>query len=169
MRAVELRFSLNFPTVNDAIEIFKLNVEMFPDKSNPYDSLGEAYLADGQKDLALVNYKKSVELDPKNVNGVKVINQLEGKEVKVDPAVYDAYAGAYEIAPNFILTVTREGDKLMGQATGQPKVGLDPVSETQFVIAVVNASITFEKDSAGKVTGLVQLQGGQTIKAKKIK
>lgn len=39
----------------DAIEIFKLNVEMFPTAANPYDSLGETYLADGQKDLALVN------------------------------------------------------------------------------------------------------------------
>jgi len=47
-----------------AIEIFKLNVEMFPRSGNPYDNLGEAYLADGQKDLALANYRKAVELDP---------------------------------------------------------------------------------------------------------
>jgi tetratricopeptide (TPR) repeat protein len=45
----------------DAIEIFKLNVEMFPKAANPYDSLGEAYLADNQRELALANYKKAVD------------------------------------------------------------------------------------------------------------
>ncbi len=153
----------------DAIEIFKLNVEMFPKSANPYDSLGEAYLKDGQKDLALVNYKKSVELNPDNASAVKTINQLEGKETKVNPAVFDVYAGDYELAPNFILTITKEGDKLMGQATGQRKLELEPVSETQFTVPSIKANISFEKDSEGKVTGLVLVQGGQTTKAKKIK
>ncbi len=153
----------------DAIEIFKLNVEMFPASANPYDSLGEAYLKDGQKDLALVNYKKSVELNPNNANGVQVVKRLEGKETKVNPAVFDAYVGGYEIAPGFILTVTREGDKLMGQATGQSKAELEPVSETQFTVSFAGATVTFEKDSAGKVTGLVLVQNGRTINAKKIK
>ncbi|NJM53970.1 MAG: hypothetical protein HC846_11640 [Blastocatellia bacterium] len=56
---------LGMNRTKDAIEIFKLNVEMFPKSGNPYDSLGEAYLEDNQKDLALGNYKKAVELDPK--------------------------------------------------------------------------------------------------------
>ena len=86
-----------------------------------------------------------------------------------DPAVFDSYSGDYEIGPNFILTVTREGDKLMGQATGQPKVELDPATEKQFVIPSARANITFEKDSTGKVTGLVLDQGGRKINAKKIK
>ena len=153
----------------DAIEIFKLNVEMFPASSNPYDSLGEAYLKDGQKELALVNYKKSVELNPKNVNGAQVVKRLEGKEIKVDPAVFDAYAGSYELAPGFILTVTREGDKLMGQATGQNKAELEPISETEFAVSFAGATVKFEKDAGGKVTGLVLVQNGRTINAKKIK
>lgn len=153
----------------DAIEIFKLNVEMFPAASNPYDSLGEAYLKDGQKESALASYKKSVELDPNNANAVKIIKRLEGKETKVDPAVFDAYTGDYELAPNFILTITREGDKLMGQATGQGKIEFEPVSETQFTVSAIRANISFEKDAGGKVTGLVLVQGGRTTKAKKIK
>ncbi len=153
----------------DAIEIFKLNVEMFPKASNPYDSLGEAYLEDGQKELALVNYKKSVELDPTNGNAVLIIKQLEAKTVKVDPAIFDAYAGDYEIAPSFILTITREGDKLIGQATGQGKLELLPVSETEFNVPSVGAKVTFEKNAEGKVTGLILVQGGQTMNAKKIK
>jgi len=55
---------LGMKRTKGAIEIFKLNVEMFPRSGNPYDNLGEAYLADGQKDLALANYRKAVELDP---------------------------------------------------------------------------------------------------------
>ena len=160
---------LGMKRTKDAIEIFKLNVEMFPKSANPYDSLGEAYLADNQKDLALANYKKAVELDPANANTVQIVNRLEGREIKIDSSVYDAYVGDYELAPNFILTITKEGEKLMGQATGQGKLELEPVSETQFTVSAAKANVSFEKDSAGKITGLILLQGGQTIKAKKIK
>jgi CubicO group peptidase (beta-lactamase class C family) len=155
--------------VKDAIEIFKLNVEMFPAASNPYDSLGEAYLADGQKDLALVNYKKAAELNPSNANAVLIVRRLEGKEVKVDASLFDAYVGEYQVSPRLTLSITKEGDKLFGQMTGQPKLGLEAVSETQFTIPEVKANITFEKDASGTVTGLVLTQGARTANAKKIK
>ncbi|MFP2932295.1 serine hydrolase [Pyxidicoccus sp. 3LG] len=61
----------------DAIELFKLNVEMFPAEANPYDSLGEAYLASGNEGLALVNYRKALELNPKNSHAAEVIKKLE--------------------------------------------------------------------------------------------
>jgi CubicO group peptidase (beta-lactamase class C family) len=63
--------------VKEAIEIFKLNVTSFPKSSNAYDSLGEAYAKDGNKELAIKNYKKSVELNPKNVAGAKILEELE--------------------------------------------------------------------------------------------
>ncbi|HLM01159.1 MAG TPA: DUF3471 domain-containing protein, partial [Pyrinomonadaceae bacterium] len=91
------------------------------------------------------------------------------RQAAVDPKIYDAYAGQYEIAPGFILTVTREGNKLMAQATGQPSAELFPESETKFFLRVVDAQITFEKDAAGRVTGLILHQGGRNIPAKKIK
>ena len=153
----------------DALEIFKLNVEMFPKSSNPYDSLGEVYLAGDQKELALANYKKALEFDPANSNAAQVINRLEGKTVKINFAVYDDYVGEYEIAPGFNLTITREGEKLMGQATGQGKLEFEPTSETQFVVPAIKGSVSFEKDAAGKTNGLILIQNGQTIKAKKIK
>jgi CubicO group peptidase (beta-lactamase class C family) len=154
----------------DAIEIFKLNVEMFPAAPNPYDSLAESYLAEGQKELALVNYKKAVELDPKNANALTIVRKLEGKEIKVDASGFDAYIGEYEVTPRFTLTVTREGDKLFGQGSGgQDKMELEPVSETQFVMAQVKANISFEKDPSGKVVGLLLTQGTRTANAKKVK
>lgn len=63
----------------EAIEIFKINVAAFPKSGNAYDSLGEAYLADGDKKLATENYSKSVELDPSNENGKKVLAELSKK------------------------------------------------------------------------------------------
>lgn len=155
--------------MKDAIEIFKLNVEMFPTSANPYDSLGEAYLADDQKDLALVNYKKAAELDPKNANALLIVRRLEGKEIKVDTSGFDAYVGEYQVTPRLILTITKEGDKLFGQMTGQEKLAFEPVSDTQFTIPAVKANITFEKDADGKVVALLLSQGTRTVKAMKIK
>jgi CubicO group peptidase (beta-lactamase class C family) len=62
--------------IKEAIEIFKLNVESFPNSGNVYDSLGEAYLKDGNKKLAIENYKKSIELDPTNLNGKKIVDEI---------------------------------------------------------------------------------------------
>ena len=91
--------------------------------SNTYDSLGEAYMTHGDKELAITNYKKSLELNPKNTGATRALAILTGeqKEANADPKTYEAYAGDYELAPNFIITITMEDGKLMGQATGQPK------------------------------------------------
>jgi CubicO group peptidase (beta-lactamase class C family) len=86
---------------------------------------------------------------------------------KVDPSVYDAYVGQYQLAPTFILTVTREGDRLMTQATGQPQFEVFPESETKFFLKVVDAQITFVKDESGKVTHLILHQNGRDQKAVK--
>ena len=67
---------LQLAKVPEAIEIFKLNVAAFPNSGNCYDSLGEAYLASGDKKLALLNYKKSVDLDPTNESGKQIIIEL---------------------------------------------------------------------------------------------
>ncbi|MDX1760891.1 MAG: serine hydrolase, partial [Christiangramia sp.] len=66
--------------IEAAIEIFKWNVEAFPESGNVYDSLGEAYLKAGNNELALENYKRSVELDPANSNALQIINNLEKQE-----------------------------------------------------------------------------------------
>jgi CubicO group peptidase (beta-lactamase class C family) len=70
---------LRMGKVKEAIEVFKLNVEEFPQSSNVYDSLGEAYMTDGNTELAIKNYEKSVELDSTNVNGIEVLKKLKGK------------------------------------------------------------------------------------------
>ncbi len=66
--------------LKDAIEIFKLNVEMYPSSANVYDSLGEAYMNDEQKELAIQNYKKSLELNPGNSNAKEMLKRLVEKK-----------------------------------------------------------------------------------------
>jgi len=61
----------------EVIALFKLNVEFYPNEWNVYDSLGEAYLTSGEKDLAIANYKKSLELNPENTNGRDMLKKLE--------------------------------------------------------------------------------------------
>jgi len=154
----------------DAIEIFKLNVERYPQSFNAYDSLGEAYRAHGDKELAVANYKKSLELNPQNTNATAKLAALsnEQKEVKIDPKIYQAYAGEYELGPGFTVTISSENGKLMGQPTGQAKLELFPSSETEFSLRVVDAQVTFVKDAQGKVTELILNQNGRKMTAKKI-
>jgi CubicO group peptidase (beta-lactamase class C family) len=69
--------SLRNGKTDDAIRLFQKNVTEFPESSNVYDSLGEAYAAAGKKDLAIENYEKSVKLDATNQNAVKRLNELQ--------------------------------------------------------------------------------------------
>src|SRR2546423_5425585 len=62
--------------IEDAIALFKLNVEMYPRASNTYDSLAEAYMAHGDRLLAIRNYRKSLALNPQNTGAVEKLKQL---------------------------------------------------------------------------------------------
>ena len=59
-----------------AIRIFQLNVEAYPGSANTYDSLGEAYMDDGDKSQAIANYQRSLQLNPGNNNAVKMLQKL---------------------------------------------------------------------------------------------
>ena len=66
--------------LDGAITIFELNVELYPEASNPYDSLGEGYMNAGRTAEAIINYQKSLELDPGNTNAVEMLRRLENTE-----------------------------------------------------------------------------------------
>ena len=155
--------------LNEAIEIFKLNVEAYPKGFNTYNSLGEAYMASGKTDLAIQNYKKSLELNADNTSAKDALKRLENKPVASDPKAYDAYVGEYEVTPTFLVKVFKEGEKLMTQATGQDAFELFPEGENKFFLRVVEAKVTFSKDDKGLVTGLIIHQGGRDMPGKKIK
>jgi CubicO group peptidase (beta-lactamase class C family) len=64
--------------VAEAVELFRLNVEDFPDSWNACDSLGEAYMVRGDKELAIKYYRRSLELNPANANAAEMIKKLSG-------------------------------------------------------------------------------------------
>ncbi len=63
----------------EAIEVFKLNAGAYPQSANVYDSLAEAYLANGDKQQAIENYRKALELDPQSESAKKALRELTGK------------------------------------------------------------------------------------------
>ena len=67
---------LSSKRIKDAVEVFKQNVSDYPQSSNVYDSLGEAYMVNGDRELAIKNYERSVELDPNNTNGIEALKKL---------------------------------------------------------------------------------------------
>lgn len=75
--------------------------------------------------------------------------------------------GEYVLAPKFSLTITRDGDKIFGQATGQPAFQLQAESATKFSLKLVAAEIEFEVDAGGKVVALVLRQAGRTTRGLK--
>ncbi len=65
--------------MGDAIELFQMNVQVHPGSSNAYDSLGEAYMIHGEKELAILNYEKSLKLDANNGNAEEMLKKLKEK------------------------------------------------------------------------------------------
>ena len=138
-------------------------------------------------------YRSFIGFDPKTQVGVVVLSNAETtagvddigrhlldqqvpllappkqhKETAVDPKLFDGYAGRYELAPSFILTVTREGDHLFVQATGQPKFEVFAEGPKDYFLKVVDAQITFETDAQGRAVALVLHQNGMDQRAKRI-
>jgi hypothetical protein len=98
-----------------------------------------------------------------------LILQERGKLVVEDPiGKFGAYVGRYELGPDWVMTITREGDRLFAQPTGQAKREFLPESETAFFSEVPDAQITFVKDEKGRVTHLVIHLGGQEMRAKRL-
>jgi D-alanyl-D-alanine-carboxypeptidase/D-alanyl-D-alanine-endopeptidase len=101
-------------------------------------------------------------------SNVPLMQLKEHKEVTVDPRLFDGYTGRYQLKPNFIMTITREGDHLFGQATGQPKFQIFPEGDRDYFLKVVEAQVTFVTDSNGRATDLIWHQAGRDHRAERI-
>jgi CubicO group peptidase (beta-lactamase class C family) len=124
-------------------------------------------------------YRSFIGFDPKNRTGVVVLSNMSTNEgvddigrhlldpaaplwqpknpsngIDVDPKILERYVGLYQLAPNMIFTITRDGNHLYAQLTGQPKFEVFAESEKKFFYKVVDAQITFEGD------GLILHQNG---------
>ncbi len=103
-------------------------------------------------------------------------NRIEGEvsppkehnQIVVAPKIFDGYVGRYQLAPNFILTISREGDRFFTQATGQLKIEIFAETEREYFLKVVDAQISFVIDGSGHATELILHQGGLYQRAKRI-
>ena len=110
--------------------------------------------------------------------GVKVLDDALNLElpkkvvfpdvVEVSEDVLEAYVGVYEVSPQFKITITRAGQQLFLQATGQSKLELFASAQSEFFLKVVEASISFNTDENDKVNAMTLHQGGQHVPATKV-
>lgn len=106
--------------------------------------------------------------------GVAFANSVQNYAVstqeKKDVRNYDDYVGKYDVAPGFILTITNENNKLMGQPTGDAKIEFKPDAEAdRFSSSQENVQLKFGRDPAGAVIGVIVTLDGKDFQAKKIK
>jgi bla regulator protein blaR1 len=80
--------------------------------------------------------------------------------VAVDPAVYDGYVGHYQFGESAVMTLSRDGNRLLTRLTGQGPVEIFPSSKTEYFAKLVKAQITFETDAQGRATALTLHQNG---------
>ncbi len=117
--------------------------------SSMCNQVADIYLADK---LAAEEPKKEQELKPVSVN--------------LD--LYDDYAGKYQLDMGLVVTIARENANLIAEVQGQPKVELIPVSETTFLVKIIDAKLSFHRDDTGKVNDIVLNQSGMDLKGKRV-
>ena len=92
----------------------------------------------------------------------------ERQVIKVPAALLDTYLGRYQIMPDIALDITRTGERLFGQASGQPRMELFAMTETLFFTREINAQVRFQKDADGAPQVLVS-HDGRNMSGKKIR
>ena len=159
--------------VEEAIAIFELNVKEYPKSWNVYDSYAEALMIKGEKDGAIKNYKKSIELNPNNTGGVEQLKKLgvdyKVAEVVVENSTLVKYAGEYQLFPEFIITIRVDGNRIFARATGQSELELFPLTATRFYDKVVNAQMEFFANDKDEISKMVLYQNGREMPGEKIK
>ena len=87
--------------------------------------------------------------------------------ISVPDKTLELYVGRYELAPQFVIAVTREGAHLYGQATGQPRFEMFATTPTEFFLKVVDAQVSFHTDKSGRADSLVLHQNGRDMPGKR--
>ncbi|MBX2876576.1 MAG: serine hydrolase [Saprospiraceae bacterium] len=146
----------------EAASVFRMNVEAYPRSSNVYDSYGEALLALGRKEEAITHYKKSIQLNPNNENGLQVLKSLglstDSLVYKVPLEQLQLLAGDYlAIRPSgstgqeWKIMIEEADGKLFGNDRGY-RYELVPIGKDQFINPADGASIQFDSRDKEAIT-----------------
>ena len=139
-----------------------------------FEALFTAYCQGGRGAVVMMNANRAIPLAQELIRAIaREYNwpgylQPERVLAKVDPAVYQKYAGLYEVDDGFKITMTAEEGRLWAQGQGQSKFELLPESETKY-FSNNGVAHRFELGADGAVAAVVIEQGGQTTRAKRVK
>jgi serine-type D-Ala-D-Ala carboxypeptidase/endopeptidase len=90
------------------------------------------------------------------------------RQTTVNANVLDGYVGHYKLGEASVVTLTREGDQLYAQLTGQPRAAIYSKEDREFFYKAVDAQISIQLDADGQATALVLHQNGRDQTAKRI-
>src|SRR5450631_48622 len=88
--------------------------------------------------------------------------------ISIDPQLLNNYVGAYQLKPQMVFTVTREGDRLLAKLTGQPTFEVHPFTERDFFYTIVAAQLSFLLGPDGKASAVVLHQNGKDQTAPRV-
>jgi CubicO group peptidase (beta-lactamase class C family) len=146
-------FLLRFPDQQYSIAVFS-NLASF-------DPGGLAYQV---ADIYLRGFLKEDKPENKKVlPGVK-----NEKKPEVSEALLREYAGRYDLMPGLVVEFRIEGGKLVGQATGQPSVSTEAITDSSFFVPAANGTLTFKRGKERKVNRFTLLQGGSEMTATRL-
>jgi hypothetical protein len=149
-------------------------IELFAESEKDFftriGSIRIAFQADGKgRTTELILRQGGATLHAPRIEGdAAAPARKEHKEIPLDAAVLESYVGRYQLAPAFILSITREESHLYVQATGQPKFEAFAEGEKGFFLKQVDAQITFTTGEKGVATELVLHQNGAHQTARRI-
>lgn len=184
--------NINGSPLKQAIELAQTATANF---GRPQTSIGLGWIIQHINEQSLVihngatgGYRSFIGFDKKTGKGIVILansvadyediafgyltgdlDKIEMKQpVNLSTEQLDKLTGAFQLFPNFVLTVTRENQQLYVQATGQQKLPLTALSETQFEISAVKAKVVFEMNQQGEAIKATLYQGGQVMPGAKI-
>jgi beta-lactamase regulating signal transducer with metallopeptidase domain len=89
-------------------------------------------------------------------------------EISIDPHLLDGYVGTYQLRPELVFTVTRDGDHLLAKLTGQQTFEVHPYTERDFFYTIVAAQLSFVPGPDGKASAVVLHQNGKDQTAPRV-
>lgn len=134
-----------------------------------YGTLIERHLETGRSIIILLNHETGSRPPMQKIRNILYgLTPADATVIALDSTKLKLYAGEYELAPGFTISITTEKDKIFAQATGQNKFEIFAEEQDKFFLKVVEAKIKFTRNEKGVVTGLILYQGGQEIEGPKI-
>jgi bla regulator protein blaR1 len=119
------------------------------------ETLERVSAEEGQRELAAVDKRLADERAPR-------------VEIGIDAKLFDGYVGAYQLTPRLIFSVTRDGDKLFAQLTGQQNFQLHPYTDRDFFYTIVPAQLSFVAGADGTASAVILHQNGMDRAAERV-